>query len=504
MLTGNTILVYIGLFALILAIATDGTAARPTDLGIASGEGSASKEIRKMSTQHTHPAGASRSAWVNQIDGDLSGAEMLAVRLTSSTPVPAILDARSGEGKFRREIQLTRGEQIALVPLGAFAREGAVRGWNTVSELTVSVQDGTEAEIHLLDITALPENAMPPGEELLLLRPVSRVHPVGMAWPIRAILHDPEYSEQDEQPDQALQGYLKRMYGVELPINPDGMTADNTSANVVLIGGKAALNAGAVTEAELERQGYSGFLIRTDEGRIVIAGMNRHGTMYGVHRFLEEQGCRFLGHGVEDIPRRKQPVLNICEAAEKPFFPGKRIGGSYSTYGMPSSMIGDPRVAAAAHGEQDLFDRTLWIDHTAAYLVPEELFYNEHPEYYALRADGTRLPKETSDVRLMICTTHPDVLRISVDRALRWIEHQNDRKYFVVMQSDDFEWCRCSWCLSMMYEPGNYSDAMLYWVNHVARAVAERFPDKIILCHAYGPTQPAPVKLKPEPNVHVM
>ena len=53
---------------------------------------------------------------------------------------------------------------------------------------------------------------------------------------------------------------------------------------------------------------------------------------------------------------------------------------------------------------------------------------------------------------------------------------------------------RCQRCLDMLHEPGNYSDAMLVWVNAVARAVAEKYPDKILISHAYGPTQPAPVR----------
>jgi len=44
--------------------------------------------------------------------------------------------------------------------------------------------------------------------------------------------------------------------------------------------------------------------------------------------------------------------------ADKPFFPGKRIGGRYAVGGMQSNTIGDPREAAKAHGEQALFDRT--------------------------------------------------------------------------------------------------------------------------------------------------
>jgi len=113
------------------------------------------------------------------------------------------------------------------------------------------------------------------------------------------------------------------------------------------------------------------------------------------------------------------------------------------------------------------------------------------------------MPKDTDDFRVILCTTHPDVLRISAERTLRWIELQKDRKFFSITQGDDHTWCRCDQCLALDYEEDNHSDRMLLWVNHVAREVAKKYPDKVLTTYAYGPTTRPPVKVRPEKNVQI-
>lgn len=323
------------------------------------------------------------------------------------------------------------------------------------------------------------------------------------AWPVRAIL----FSSEDAGVDKTakwLQSHLKKLTGVETPINPAGLSINPDTQGVILLGPDAAKRAGALSSAELQGIAYSGFVLRVNGNRVVITGQNVIGTDHAAARFLEQQGCEFYARNASVIPKLSDTTLRLTPLADQPFFDGKRYHALPELRGMPRWAVGDPRPAFTAIDGKDLLDKTIWLDHSAPFLVPKAIYYDTHPEYYALRADGTYAPRETADVRSNICTTHPDVLRISTERMLQWIEAQPERKYFVVMQADDHDWCRCDRCTAMVYEKHNYSDAMLYWVNHVAKAVAQRFPDKILICYAYGPTQPPPVKLRPESNVHVL
>jgi len=265
--------------------------------------------------QYVPPAGEARPAilmragsrsspeWSKPVDCDLSGMDSVAVRLVSSAAVDITIGVRSGDGRFVRAVSLTLGEQVVLVPLGAFARDQSPAGWGNVSALSISLAAaGTDAKVDLLDISALPAGARLPGDELFLVRPVSPLNPIGRAWPMYAILHEIAHPERSERSPHTLQRYLKQIYEVEIPINPARMKADGPIANVILMGREVALKAGTVTEDELTRQGYSGFVIKADDGLVTVAGVNRHGTTYGTYRFLEKQGCRFFLPGGRQYP----------------------------------------------------------------------------------------------------------------------------------------------------------------------------------------------------------
>ena len=81
--------------------------------------------------------------------------------------------------------------------------------------------------------------------------------------------------------------------------------------------------------------------------------------------------------------------------------------------------MGDPR--AALNPELFQKDSDLWFDHNAGYMVPKKMYYDAHPEYYALRLNGRRIPKTTSDAYIHLCMSNPDVQRIATERVLGWI-----------------------------------------------------------------------------------
>ena len=449
----------------------------------------------------TGPGETSAKAELN-----LEAYDKIALRLVADSQCSVTVNVTSGQGIYSTKVPVLPGEQAAILPLGVFERTGQTTGWHSVQSLSISLpKQAQPTSLLILSVQALPEGVMVTDDGLYLVRaPLPRVHPIGMAWPIYAILSETDYPARAERSPQVLQGYLNEMFGVSLPLNPEGVEAAPSTANVFLLGKEVALKTGRVTQDDLDAQGYEGFILRADNGAAVLAGQSSHGTAYATYRFLEQQGCRFYAIGCRDIPKKETRALNVCNVSDKPFFQGPRFRGWYWNYGQAFTSRGAPAHAETKEDFVKLFTSRLlwgWTEHTAGYLVPTKLYHDEHPDYYGLRGDGKRMAKETDDFRVILCTTHPDVLRISAERTLRWIELQNDRKYFNVTQGDDHTWCRCPKCLAMDYEPENHSDRMLYWVNHIAREVAKKYPDKILVTYAYGPTTNAPVKVRPEKNV---
>ncbi|MFQ5809261.1 MAG: DUF4838 domain-containing protein, partial [Armatimonadota bacterium] len=431
--------------------------------------------------------------WSRPAQLDLSESQALALRLASPISATGTVTLASGQGAFVRGFELAAGEQIVILNLGSFQRQGAASGLDAVTEIKLALSAADErTTVRLLAVEAWAKGEPPFGEELVLYLPANRIRHQGVAYPLYALLDGGALTDTS----RVLAEYLRRMFDIELPLNPDavGLTANTT--NVILVGKPAALKTEALTEDELTPWGHQGFIIRATGPRVVVAGNTPHGVSYGVYRFLEQQGCRFYARGCEIVPTRPQPTLLDCDLADKPFFHVKGCVGPYSIRGWSYQLLGDPREAE----DPELFDDALWLDHTAAYLVPKKLYYDAHPEYYALLGNGERLPKDTPDNRVMLCLTHPDVLRISAERMLGWIDMQQDRLVFVVSQGDGAEWCNCETCLAV----GNRADQTLHWANHVARAVAERFPDKILLTNAYNGADLPPVHLKPEKNLVVL
>ena len=457
-------------------------------------------------TRYSPPVGVPRAAialsvstrssrtWTKPAELDLSRAEALAVRVHSPFCATAGLSLQSGAGSYSRDFDVVKGEQIVLLRTGSFRRARGADGWDRVSGLALTLRDPEgSGTIRLLRIRSLTGEYRPEDGALALLHPASRVRRQGVAFPLYALVDGGEYAKGRNAFSLALQRYLTRLTGATVPLNPDGLDVTLELTNVVLLGRRSATAAGQVTDAELDAWGYQGFVIKARSATVSIAGKTRHGVGYGLYRFLEQQGCRFYAANCETVPEKGDGILLDCELADKPFMDVKGCTGTYAVRGWQSSLLGDPRGT----DDPPLTDKTQWIDHTAAYLVPKSVYYDTKPEYFAELASGKRMPRDNPDVRVMICLTHPDVLRISAERAVRWIGLQEDRKVFVVAQGDGVEWCHCPRCT----EVGNRADQTLYWVNHVAREVARLYPDKVLMSHAYNGSEAPPLHLGPEKNV---
>ncbi len=436
---------------------------------------------------------------------DLRDRERIVLRCLSETSAQANLIFRSGTGSFQRAFDLTPGEQFVIIPTSAFARVDEPAGWGDITDANLSLAEAT-ASVTVLELNATAEGAELPPDQLCLVAPISPLRQVAAAWPLRAILDLSTYPERVENAGRTLSENLKILTGKQLPVNPKGLAPSPGSRNVILIGAEAVTKAGLVTEAELDAQGFNGLVVKSHDSCLAIAGQSVQGTNYGVYKLLERQGLKYVAAGVYAADAVRPGHLIVANFVDKPFFRGKRITTSYCIYGDSSSTfaLADPRTSNI--DKEYPCDKTLWIDHTAAFLVPKTIYLADHPEYYVQKPDGSCLvTPETPDVRVLVCPTNPGGIQVAAQRLLSWIKAQADRHLFVVQQGDSMDPCYCPTCRHKREQEGwNESDLMLNWTNAIARQVLDTYPDKRLLCYAYVDTQPAPRVLKPEPNVQVL
>ena len=311
--------------------------------------------------------------------------------------------------------------------------------------------------------------------------------------------------EAERSMADVLQARLQTLYGIELTIAAGPPQEDG---GAVLLGRRAAVASGLIRDEELEAVKYDGFVIRGAGNRIALSGYAPQGTIYATYAFLRHAGLetypwRQFG-AVEIHEPVKDGKLEPFSIASKPFFSRRdllgyldqgRWGASLREYGL-----GEFRFIQ----DHEFFKGKGWLggDHTAPYLVPMAKYYDAHPEYFAMKR-GERIGKDTQNARVALCLSNPDVHRIATDRALEWMNIQHQRRFFHITDGDTIE-CECPQCVAMDPDPDSCTDRYLKWVNSVAGAVKEKYPDNVVLAIAYGNATREPVEVKPESNVVVM
>ncbi len=288
---------------------------------------------------------------------------------------------------------------------------------------------------------------------------------------------------QEHKAAAVLQDYLLQISGAAIPIVSS--TRPGTKHEILLGQNEKLAELGiGVNFDELEADG---FVIMTDSLRLVIAGGNDKGTIFGVYTFLEKYlDCRMYAPKVKIIPTRDTIVLGRIEDKEVPKIRYRTIHYKPS---WDAEYVDWHRLNHDAQGERPAWGT--WV-HTFNHLVPPDIYFRDHPEFYALR-DGKRLPTQ-------LCLSDPEVVKTVIRNLRREISCNPGAKYWSVSQNDNEQYCMCDKCRALDEKEGSHSGTMINFVNQVA----EHFPDLMISTLAYQYTRKAPATIKPAKNVNIM
>lgn len=251
--------------------------------------------------------------------------------------------------------------------------------------------------------------------------------------------------------------------------------------------------------------GEEGFVIRTVGDTLVIAGGESRGTAYGIYTFLERWlGCRWFAPDCTHIPRREiltipdidhreQPALEYRE----PFYPGL-TGGDWSLH---NKVNGCYCHLEESHGGKMSY--ASWLVHTFDRLVPPEMYFDSHPEYFSL----VHTPDHPEGIRLrdrsQLCLSNPEVLELVIQRVKETLRDHPEATIISVSQNDWGNPCSCPACAAADREEGSRAGSLLRFVNRVAEAIEEEFPQVAVDTLAYFYTRSAPRITRPRKNVIV-
>jgi hypothetical protein len=287
----------------------------------------------------------------------------------------------------------------------------------------------------------------------------------------------------ETQAATVLQSYLMQISGAALPI----ITADKHRSPYEIVLGQNERIDELSTNINYQTLKEDGFVIKTDSSRLIIAGGSEKGTLYGVYTFLEKYlGCRMYTSTVKIIPSNPHIILPKISDQQVPVI-GFRDTHYRATW--HAEYTDWHKLDHAPDGERT--DWGMWV-HTFNELVPPQVYYQPHPEYFAM-VKGTRLPTQ-------LCLANPAVLEITIQNLRKKIAQNPAAKYWSVSQNDNRDYCTCDLCRSLDSIEGSPSGSIISFVNKVA----DQFPDKMISTLAYEYGRHAPKTLKPRDNVNIM
>lgn len=300
------------------------------------------------------------------------------------------------------------------------------------------------------------------------------------------IVLTPNASDSEKWAAVELADRLHDISGVTLPV----VTTDSPEPNSIVLGHTAA------TGVDAPAPGDESFTYLNQGPTIHIWGGSERGTMYGVLTFLErELGVRWYSKHVTVTPERDAYQFNYLRHGEAP---GLRVRNDFYHEAFDPIWAARQKVnGAMSYREQPGGVEAYWSVHTFYPIMPPDEFFADHPEYYSL-IDGKR---EWDHAQL--CLTNPDVLRIMTERVKQRMRDMPEYRIYSVSQNDWRNPCQCAKCQAIVEREGTEAGPLIEFVNAIADAVKDEFPDKYIGTLAYQYTRKPPRTISPRENVVV-
>ena len=309
------------------------------------------------------------------------------------------------------------------------------------------------------------------------------------------IVLQPGASPSEQWAAEELRSHFEACTGVSLTV---------VESAEVLEGPMIVLGLGPVAELvgvspDPDSLGEQGFYTKTVPPHVVIAGTAEAGTLYGVHRFLEEHlGVRWYAPGVTKTPAVSDVTVPPLDELKTPAFQWRDT--SYRRPGAEEDFLSRQAENAGDGGADHQYG--IQHDHDGRahsyfwYVSPDE-FFDEHPEYFS-EIGGVRIREDTQ-----LCLTNPDVLEIVTERMLQRMADKPHSRQHNFSQKDRYNYCQCESCSAMNAELETFGGTQFWFVNELAKRTVEVYPDKLIGTLAYMYTEEPPKDMVMHPNAAI-
>ena len=218
---------------------------------------------------------------------------------------------------------------------------------------------------------------------------------------------------------------------------------------------------------------------------MTVKGGNGRGVLYGVYAFLEDRaGFRFYTPQIETWDDRNVIVDAGLMDEYAPVFDTRR--SSWYTVADSTEQLQSFYVKNRINGNVTIEKLGGGESYAPNMFV--------HTFYLLMETGGNTWSANP-------CLTDPANLEKAIKNAKKVLAENPDVDILSVSQNDNEEYCHCENCAAIDEEEGSPAGTLLRFVNAVADAIAEEYPDVIVDTLAYKYTQTAPKITKPRDNV---
>ena len=311
---------------------------------------------------------------------------------------------------------------------------------------------------------------------------------------------------------QELQEFVKKISGAELSIVS---SLSDDKLTVVLATPETVPEISTLFADDLAEIGeLDGFAIRQKENLLYIIGTCERGVQNGVYDFLTENTGIIWTRANEELGTLYNPQSTISiekvDYCEVPDFAVRGCGPNGDNDGplynkmlvrnKQNSITATTSLGDVENGKYDRFNSVgltpLLLGHVMSNWLPNEKYFDEHPEYYLSNPDGT--PKKGANGFTQLNFYNPGTAKAVAYEICEFLKVSKestvglalgDSNYFVVFENGvelNKQPFTADNGVTVYPEDENYKSTVFFnFLNRVAKIVGEQYPDVQIDTFAY-------------------
>lgn len=249
-----------------------------------------------------------------------------------------------------------------------------------------------------------------------------------------------------------------------------------------------------------------GYRLEIKPEGIYIVGKTDDATRNGIYDFLETHlECMYVSPENTYVPIFPTVKLALEEKTVNPTITWRKVyqyesvqNGWYERLKMNGTIVKEGENSIELYNEWGT-----WC-HSSFEFVPPEKYFDEHPEYYAKFLGKRRYQFNVlgRTFPTHLCYTNEEVYQIAEAELVKRIEANPEVKFwdFSIMDTY-FATCRCKECKKFNKEAGSEMGTLLAFLNRLADASRDDYPDVYLSTLAYQRVKNPPKNMKCAPNL---